>query len=329
MSHPNNPSKVSAPAARQGLPVDALRQRFFARVLSSTQSPIDIVPVLQEAFPACPSLQDALAQLDDLKKCLDSFRPLNPAQLHNLQAAWDTEYTYESNRIEGNTLTLSETSLVINDGITVGGKSVREHLEAINHKEAVAYLRELAEAEEDAGGLSERTIKQLHELILKNSAQHDDRGRYRSVPVTITGTSYLPPQPWQVPKLMEDLLLGYQVKKLQLHPVALAADIHADLVGVHPFIDGNGRTSRLVMNLLLLRAGFPIANISGEKTTRLAYYNALNASHIEHQPEPFRSLVAAYVKQSLLRYLAMVCGDVSVEAQTKGGYSFERVGRSG
>ena len=264
-------------------------------------------------------------RLDDLKRCLDSFRPLNAAQLERLQAAWDTEYTYESNRIEGNTLTLSETSLVINDGITVAGKTINEHLEAINHKEAVGYLRGLVSGEQD---VSEWTIKCLHELILKNSKDHDDRGRYRSVPVGITGTTYVPPQPWQVPKLMEELIQHYEAKKTQLHPVELAADIHAELVGIHPFIDGNGRTSRLVMNLILLRAGFPIANISGDRATRLDYYNTLNASHIDHHDEPFRILVAKYVRDGLFRYLAMVSGNAGQDAEGKGGYFYERMARA-
>lgn len=283
---------------------------------------MELLPILERAFPLPASLPAQLEQLDDLKRCLDSFRPLNPAQLEKLQAAWDTEYTYESNRIEGNTLTLSETHLVINEGITVGGKTMNEHLEAINHKEAVLYLHELAHGEAE---LSEWMIRSLHELILKNGPHHEERGRYRSVPVSITGTTYTPPQPWQVPKLMEELILQYQEQKTQLHPVTLAADLHADLVGIHPFIDGNGRTSRLVMNLLLLRTGFPLANISGDRSTRADYYDTLNASHLDHDPEPFRRLVARYVRISLFRYLAMVSGDRSAERQEKGRYFFERL----
>lgn len=318
--HPQPNESTGAQVASEH--VAALRQGFFERVLSHITSPMDLLPALERAFPACRTLPDALAQLDDLKRCLDSFRPLNSAQLERLQGAWDTEYTYESNRIEGNTLTLSETSLVINEGITVAGKTINEHLEAINHKEAVGYLRELVSGEQD---VSEWTIKSLHELILKNGKNHDDRGRYRSVPVSITGTVYVPPQPWQVPKLMEELIQHYQAKKTQLHPVELAADIHAELVGIHPFIDGNGRTSRLVMNLILLRAGFPIANISGDRATRLDYYSSLNASHIDHNDEPFRALVAKYVRDGLFRYLAMVSGNAGQDAVGKGEYFYERM----
>ena len=325
MSSNQHPETVPGHVLPVALETDVARLAFVDQVLSLLHSPMDLLPTLERVFPDCGSIADTYVQLDDLKKCLDSFRPLNTAQLLNLQSAWDTEYTYESNRIEGNTLTLSETSLVINDGITVGGKSMNEHLEAINHKEAVAYLRELAMGD---AHLSESVIQSLHALILKNSKHHDERGRYRLVPVSITGTSYLPPQPWHVAKLMEDLLLGYEQKKATLHPVTLAADVHADLVGIHPFIDGNGKTSRLVMNLILLRAGFPIANISGEQNTRLAYYQALNASHIAHDAAPFQALIASYVKSGLFRYLAMVSGDMGAQGRGKGGYFFERMAGS-
>lgn len=323
MTQPNTPPPPTAaghPAQAQR--ADALRQVFFERVLSGISSPVELTHTIERVFPPCDSLPALLTQVDELKRCLDSFRPLNTAQVERLQAVWDTEYTYESNRIEGNTLTLSETSLVINDGITVGGKSMDEHLEAINHKEAVRFLRDIASADE---ALSERVVKMLHELILKNSKHHDERGRYRTVPVSITGTTYVPPQPWQVPKLMEDLMLHYQEKQAVLHPVALAADVHAELVGIHPFIDGNGRTSRLVMNLLLLRSGFPIANISGDRAARMAYYESLNASHLHGQADPFRLLVARYVRQSLMAYLAMVSGNIGDDVKGKGAYFFERV----
>ncbi|MEY4980227.1 MAG: hypothetical protein RLZZ352_2497 [Pseudomonadota bacterium] len=321
MTQPNDPPPpIQAGHPAQAQRADALRQAFFDRVLRGMASPLELVHAIERAFPPCDSLPALLAQLDELKRCLDSFRPLNTAQVERLQAVWDTEYTFDSNRIEGNTLTLSETSLVINDGITVGGKSMDEHLEAINHKEAVRFLRDIAAADE---ALSERVIKMLHELILKNSKHHDERGRYRTVPVSITGTPYVPPQPWQVPKLMEDLLLHCAAKQAVLHPVALAADVHAELVGIHPFIDGNGRTSRLVMNLLLLRAGFPIANISGDRSARMAYYESLNASHLHGQAEPFRLLVARYVRKSLIAYLAMVSGNIGDDAKGKGADFFE------
>lgn len=323
-----------------------LRQTFFSRFLAHTQSPLDLLPLLERVFPLCHDLVAALQQLDELKACLDSFRPLPPQQIQQLQAVWDIEYIYESNRIEGNTLTLAETSLVIREGLTVAGKTINEHLEAINHQEAVWYLRAIVDGDVQ---VSESMIRALHELILKHHPQHhEQRERYRSVPVMITGTEFVPPQPWLVPKLMEELIQYYQqhscltsataaalttattaTTAATLHPVALAADMHAELVRIHPFIDGNGRTSRLLMNFILLRHGFPIANISGDKAKRLDYYAALNQSHLQQQPEPFRLLVAQYVRQQCFNYLAMLSSDMSdigaAPKPSKGDYFFATV----
>jgi Fic family protein len=154
---------------------------------------------------------------------------------------------------------------------------------------------------------------------------HDQRGQYRLDNVEITGTTFVPPQAFLVPELMVKLIEHYQQKKTTLHPVELAADIHAELVGIHPFVDGNGRTSRLIMNLILLRAGFPIANISGDRSKRLDYYNTLNDSHLEHKDEPFRLLVAHYVRDGLFRYLTMVSGNMNQDAEGKGRYFYERM----
>ena len=305
-------------------PLGDLRQNFIDRTLKTMNTPMDLLPVLERVFPLPKALPEMLTQLDELKKCLDSFRPLNSDQVERLHAAWDTEYTYESNRIEGNTLTLSETSIVINEGMTVAGKTVNEHLEAINHKEAIGYLRAIVSGSEE---ISEWTIKSLHELILKNHPKyHEERGKYRNDDVQITGTTFVPPIFMRVPDLMRDLITHYEEKKnAKLHPVALAADMHAELVGVHPFIDGNGRTSRLVMNFILLRSGFPIANISGDREKRTTYYDALNASHLEHNDEPFRMLVAQYTRTSLFKYLAMVSGSVLAESTPKGAYFLEKM----
>jgi Fic family protein len=175
--------------------------------------------------------------------------------------------------------------------------------------------------------MSEWTIKSLHELILKNHPKyHEQRGKYRNEDVQITGTTFVPPIFMRVPDLMRDLITHHEDKEAaNLHPVALAADMHSELVGVHPFIDGNGRTSRLVMNFILMRAGFPIANISGDNAKRNDYYDSLNKSHLEHNDEPFRMLVAGYVRTSLFKYLAMVSGSALNENNNKGAYFFEKI----
>jgi len=260
-------------------------------------------------------------QVDDLKRCLDSFRPLNPAQAANLQDAFDIEYTYDSNRIEGNTLTLMETHLVVSKGLTIGGKRLEEHLEAVNHKEAIAFIRDLATRGED---LNEYHLKCVHGLILRG-IDPANAGTYRSVPVHIAGTTYVPPQPYLVPKLMEDLFHFLEANRAGMHPVLLASAMHERLVTIHPFIDGNGRTSRLVMNLILLRHGFPIASISGSPEGREGYYDALQACQTGGSLDAFHRVVLGCVKESCLRYLAALAGGIGPEEEAKGAYFFERI----
>jgi Fic family protein len=301
--------------------VDSLRQVFFERVLSRISSPMDLLDSLNRAFPPPSTLPEALAQLDDLKRCLDSFRPLNQDQLARLLESWDTQYTYESNRIEGNTLTLQETHLVIAKGMTIKGKKLDEHLEARNHQEAIHYIRDLAGRDTV---LSEYLLNSIHNIVLGGIRPHD-AGVYRKQDVTITGARHIPPQTYLVKKLMEDIFLWYADQLGKLHPVLLAADMHERVVGVHPWIDGNGRTSRLLMNLILMQNGFPIARIAGDDDARLAYYNALEQAQVEGDSETFRRLVASYVRQSLFEFLAMVSGNMGEDAKGKGGYFFNRM----
>lgn len=247
-------------------------------------------------------LDHLLAQIDDLKTRLDAARPLTSAQL---QQALDIEYTYESNRIEGNTLTLRETDLVVNKGLTVGGKPMREHLEAINHYEAILYIRELAAK---GATLDEREVRNIHALVL-HGIDRDNAGRYRSLPVMIAGSRHVPPQPWAVPKLMEDYGLWLTGDSLTQHPVVRAAEAHERLVTIHPFIDGNGRTARLVMNLILLSGGMTIANIPGDTDSRRAYYDALEKANLEADKTDFITLIAGHVLdavQTLLQRLGAV-----------------------
>ncbi len=233
-----------------------------------------------------------LTRIDKLKQKLDASRPLLNKTI--LQAI-DIEYTYSSNRIEGNTLTLRETDLVINKGLTIGGKSMREHLEAINHYEAIAFIKELATANSI---LNENIIKDIHSLVLRG-IDRENAGKYRSVPVAISGSRHEPPQPWQVPKLMEDLNFRIQEESEKLHPVIFAAEIHERIATIHPFIDGNGRTARLLMNLILLQNGYTIANISGDTENRLAYYNALEKCNLNQDKTDFMVLITEYVYDSM------------------------------
>ena len=240
-----------------------------------------------------------LNNLSRLKSELDHFRPMDNAKI---QEALDIEYTYESNRIEGNTLTLQETQMVIEKGLTISGKSLNEHLEAINHKEAIDFIKDIVKNESE---LTELTLKQIHSIVLK-SIDKANAGVYRIVPVMISGTTFLPPQPYLLNKLMEDYFHFYQENKTELHPVVLAAEMHERLVTIHPFIDGNGRTSRLIMNLILLQNGYPIANIQGDYESRMKYYAALEKAQVNEDKSEFINLIAAVVKASLERYLSIL-----------------------
>lgn len=237
-------------------------------------------------------LTDLLDEVDALKEQLNAVRPLAGREI--LQAL-DTEYTYDSNRIEGNTLTLRETDIIVNKGLTVGGKSMREHLEAANHYEAVAFVRELAQ---EQAPVSESIVRQVHALILQG-IDRENAGVYRSVPVAISGSRHVPPQPWQVPKLMEELFLRLEQEAMHMHPVVSAAELHEGIATIHPFIDGNGRTARLLMNLALLRQGYTITNIPGESQSRLAYYDALEKCNLEQDKTAFHLLIAGYVRASM------------------------------
>ncbi|MDR2065609.1 MAG: Fic family protein [Prevotellaceae bacterium] len=248
-------------------------------------------------------LATVLQQADTLKARLQSARPLDIEALRKIKTAFEIEYTYESNRIEGNTLTLQETALVVSEGVTIGGKSMKEHLEAINHAQAVEFIKEIANSDID---ITERTIKEIHALIL-HGINREQAGKYRSVPVLIAGSRHMPPQPYLIQPQMEKFILQCrQMKTDGTHPIIIAAFLHDKLVEIHPFIDGNGRTSRLLMNLYLLSKGYTITSLKADNEAKQAYCAALEQSHVEGNYEPFYMLVANAVKQSLEKYLKII-----------------------
>lgn len=249
-------------------------------------------------------LTDILQECDTLKARLSEMRPLPVEALKKIEEAYNIEYTYESNRIEGNTLTLQETELVVNEGVTIAGKSMREHLEAINHAEAIYYIRDFAKQDTE---ISEQTIKEIHALIL-HGIDRENAGRYRTVPVLISGSRHIPPQPYQLAERMENFMSRFrEMEAEKVHPVLIAAYLHEVLVRIHPFTDGNGRTSRLLMNLHLLRNGYTLVNLKGSDEARRIYYDALEKSHSD--PVPFQKLVAEAEISSLRSYLSVLgCG---------------------
>lgn len=248
-------------------------------------------------------MADMLKTADALKERLSALRPLPEEALKKIQDALDIEYTYESNRIEGNTLTLQETALVVNEGVTISGKSMREHLEAVNHAEAIGYIKDIAKKNIE---ISERTVKEIHALIL-HGIDRENAGSYRMVPVLISGSTHVSPQPYLIEKQMEDFFSGFrQMEKEKEHPLLVAAYLHDELVRIHPFIDGNGRTSRLLMNLYLLRNGYTIINLKGSNEAKIAYYKALEKSHTQNGADDFQQLVIEGEITSLKRYLSII-----------------------
>ncbi|HHJ50419.1 MAG TPA: helix-turn-helix domain-containing protein [Phaeodactylibacter sp.] len=274
------------------------------KVLSVAESRIQYLIRAQEGTPAdLPTdLQELLREVSALHRQWIDKRPLDPLALHKMREYFKIAYTHDSNRIEGNTLTLQETQLVVNEGLTIAGKSMREHLEAINHAEAVDMLYELIAQNIR---LDKRLLLELHSIILK-SIHPEHAGCYRKVPVRITGSEHVPPQPWLLDKLMEDYFAWYGEARKEMHPVLLAAEMHERLVSIHPFIDGNGRTARLVMNFILMQYGYPIVILKGDHNSRMAYYKALEAVQKDNEPEHFYRLVAEAAKRSLKEHLQMV-----------------------
>lgn len=237
--------------------------------------------------------------IDTKKRRLDALRPLPKNTLKSLRENMFVEWTYNSNAIEGNTLTISETKVVL-EGITIGGKSMREHLEVINHKDAILFLEELVKSEEP---LSEWNIKNLHRLILKN-IDDENAGTYRTENVIVSGAEHRPPEHYLVKEQMEQMVVLYNEEWQKFHPVERAALLHGEFVKIHPFIDGNGRTARLLLNFEFMKKGYPPMIIKKEMRPR--YYDALDLAHTTGDYGSFVRLVAECVEASLDLWLAVV-----------------------
>lgn len=283
-----------------------LKEKVFSEVKNYSIAPRALQMVQEQLQSYHPTrvvlsneVENVIDEIEALKIQLDEKRMLDN---YRIVEALEMEYTFESNRIEGNTLTLMETDLVINKGLTISGKSMREHLEAINHKEAIEYVKYLVDKNTV---LNQRELLTIHNLILRG-VNPEYAGKYRNVPVSISGSLHMPPQPFLVPKLMEEYFNWYEQNRLHLHPVVLAAEMHERLVTIHPFVDGNGRTSRLIMNLILLQHGYVIANIKGDYTTRMEYYSGLETVQSGGSKEQFVQFISNVEKSSLERYLSIL-----------------------
>lgn len=242
------------------------------------------------------SKESILSLIDRKKKELDSCRPLTEGEVERLNEEFVVEYTYNSNAIEGNTLTLRETDLVLR-GLTIDKKPLKDHMEAVGHKEAFEFISDLVK---ENVPISESIIKQIHYLVLADKKK--DRGVYRRVPVRIMGAKHEPVQPYLIAPNMEQLLQRYTESKE--HIVTKLARFHIEFEGIHPFIDGNGRTGRLLVNLELMKAGYPPMDI--KFTDRMAYYNAFDEYHVKHNLSAMENLFAGYINARLDTYLKML-----------------------
>jgi Fic family protein len=251
-----------------------------------------------------------LQRIDQKHKIIQSKRPLSKQLVKKLKEQFSLDLTYNSNAIEGNKLTLKETYLVINDGMTVKGKSLKDHLEAKNHHEAVHFLYDLVEHEKKHT-VSERLIRSLQQLIIKD-IEDTEAGKYRTGTVLISGSSHKPPPAYDVPKLMEELVDWLNKNISKMHPVELAAKSHHQLVHVHPFTDGNGRTARLFMNLILMQKGYPMVVIL--KNDRKKYYRALEKAD-KGKTDDIEKFIAQAVERSMNIYLGAIQSGPSKDDQ--------------
>ena len=238
-----------------------------------------------------PSLTKILNKITELKIKWDSLNPLPVSTLQTLRKDWEVTHTYHSNAIEGNTLTLNETKAILLDGVTISGKTLREHLEVVNHREAMHFITRLASSNIP---LKEVEILELHRYIL-TGIQSEAAGYYRNMRVRVAGAKRVFPNPLKVPELMSKLVKD--INTFEGHNVLQASLAHYKLVAIHPFIDGNGRTARLLMNLLLSRQQYPPVLLPVEK--RSEYYDALSVAD-EGNIALFNELIARSVLESLI-----------------------------
>lgn len=239
-------------------------------------------------------------RIEELKSNLNVYRPLTSEEVRRLREEFLIDFTYNSNAIEGNTLTLQETALILKEGITIDKKPLKEHLEAVGHKDAFYYIEELVK---DKIGISENVIKDIHTLVLMDKPQH--RGIYRRIPVTILGAVHEPPQPYLVPVLMEQLFHEYEQEMKDKHIIEKVSLFHLKFEGIHPFIDGNGRTGRLILNLELMKEGYPPINIKFQD--RRKYYDCFSDYHLNNgDPNMLTTMVANYVEEELEKYISVL-----------------------
>lgn len=244
-------------------------------------------------------------RIDYLKGLLDNRRPLDKVLVDKLKEYYKVEIVYNSNAIEGNTLTKFETKMVIEQGLTIGEKGLKNYLEAVNLSEAMDFIEDLVNSREP---LSERILKEVHYIVLKETVKYGNQyaGTYRSLPVEISGSEFKPPQPYLIQPRMGELFNWYNENKDKLHPVEIAALFHFKLVTIHPFIDGNGRTARLMMNFILMQNGYPPAIVKADDKDKAAYYKTLEKGQVTGDTKPFIQFISNCVEKTLEGYLERI-----------------------
>ncbi|MBU4304557.1 MAG: Fic family protein [Candidatus Omnitrophica bacterium] len=244
--------------------------------------------------------ENRIKEIEELKHKIDKHMPLSKHALEQLKGYYRIGLTYASNAIEGNSLTETETKIVIEDGITIGGKPLKDHYEAIGHSEAFSFLYDLAKNKT----IKEADILKLHHLFYYR-IDEDNAGKYRKVNVLITGSTFKPPAHSEVPALMKKFTGNIPAMQKKYHPVEFSARIHKELVTIHPFVDGNGRAARLLMNLALLQSGYVITIIP--PILRNDYINAIKKAQVEPKDDkPFINFISSMVYESAKEYIRLL-----------------------
>ena len=244
------------------------------------------------------SKNNVIMEVDYKKEKLAAMRPLTAGEVERLRDEFMIEFTYNSNAIEGNTLTLKETAMAL-EGMTIDKKPLKDHLEAVGHRDAFLYVQDIAKKDMP---LTESVIKNIHALVLMN--RPEDKGVYRRIPVRIMGAYTESVQPYLIESKMTELLATDNERKGALHDIERIARFHLEFEGIHPFIDGNGRTGRLLMNLELIKCGYPPINV--KFADRKRYYDAFDAYYKDGNPNKMIDMIAEYVNERLGEYLAVL-----------------------
>lgn len=266
------------------------------RIPVDTLKPVDGRTLRGKDIPT--EFREIFARIDAKKAELQKRRPPTQGELERLREEFLIEFTYNSNAIEGNTLTLQETALVL-EGITIDRKPLKDHLEVVGHKEAFLYVVELVSKQVP---ISEKVAKEIHSLILIDRPH--DRGAYRKIPISIMGSVHMPLQPFLVPVQMEELMRVDSMRVNKIHLIERLARFHMEFERIHPFIDGNGRTGRLLMNLELMQQGFPPINV--KFSDRKRYYECFADYDEQNKAGNMIYMLADYMEEELDRYLEIL-----------------------